>query len=210
MAIDNGAVWNVADDFIKKVDLKNRVDAYLVNCLNETTDVLSGMGLTDEIIHAILLRSLFILFLEDKGAAKEAGLYERIMPGADSYFEILENKAATYKLFKEVNLHFNGNVTPVVEGEYEAVNEEHLKIIRKCFFDGDLSNQEKLFDEGRLFNFAVIQIQLLSEIYEHFLMQSKKKERGQYYTPANLVDLILSEKLPIDKNTAITYTCHRS
>lgn len=203
MAIDNGAVWNVADDFIKKVDLKNRVDAYLVNCLNETTDVLSGMGLTDEIIHAILLRSLFILFLEDKGAAKEAGLYERIMPGADSYFEILENKAATYKLFKEVNLHFNGNVTPVVEGEYEAVNEEHLKIIRKCFFDGDLSNQEKLFDEGRLFNFAVIQIQLLSEIYEHFLMQSKKKERGQYYTPANLVDLILSEKLPIDKNTAI-------
>lgn len=203
IAIDNGAVWNSDNSFVKKIELKNRVDAYLVGCLNETTDVLAKMGLANDVIHALLLRSLFILFLEDKGSAKEAGLYERIMPGASSYFDILENKAATYKLFKEVNVHFNGNVTPVVEGEYESVCEDHLKIIRKCFLDGDFSNQETLFGDWRLFNFAVIQIQLLSEIYEHFLMQSKKRARGQYYTPANLVDLILSEKLPIDKNTPI-------
>lgn len=203
VAIDNGTVWNSDNSFIKKIELKNRVDAYLVNCLNETTVVLSNMGLADDVIHALLLRSLFILFLEDKGSAKEAGLYERIMPGANSYFDILESKSATYKLFEEVNVHFNGNVTPVVEGEFESVNNDHLKIIRRCFLDGDLSGQEKLFGDWRLFNFAVIQIQLLSEIYEHFLMQSKKKERGQYYTPANLVDLILSEKLPIAKDTPI-------
>lgn len=203
LAIDNGTVWNADNTFVKKIELKNRVDAYLVNCLNETTDKLSDMGLTEEVIHALLLRSLFILFLEDKGSAKEAGLYERIMPGANSYFDILTNKVATYKLFKEVNIHFNGNVTPVVEGEYEIVNEEHLKIIRRCFLDGDLSGQEKIFGDWRLFNFSVIQIQLLSEIYEHFLLQSKKKERGQYYTPANLVDLILSEKMPIGKNSPI-------
>lgn len=203
IAIDNGAVWDSDNNFIKKIDLKNRVDAYLVSCLKKTTDVLSNKGLADDVIHALLLRSLFILFLEDKGSAKEAGLYERIMPGASSYFEILESKAATYELFNEVNRHFNGNVTPIVEGEYESVSEEHLKIIRRCFLDGNLSGQETLFGDWRLFNFAVIQIQLLSEIYEHFLLQSKKKERGQYYTPANLVDLILSEKLPIGKDTPI-------
>lgn len=203
MAIDNGAVWNTDNGFIKKIDLKDRVDAYLVSCLNETTKKLSDMGLADEIIHALLLRSLFILFLEDKGAAKEAGLYERIMPGADSYFDVLKSKTKTYELFRDVNIHFNGNVTPVIEGEYDRVSEEHLEIIRRCFYDGDLSGQKNFFDDWRLFDFAVIQIQLISEIYEHFLMQSRKKERGQYYTPANLVDLILSEKLPISKNTAI-------
>lgn len=203
LAIDNGTVWNAENTFVKKIELKNRVDAYLVNCLNNTTDLLSKMGLSNDVIHALLLRSLFILFLEDKGSAKEAGLYERIMPGANSYYEILGDKTATYELFKEVNIHFNGNVTPIVEGEYESVNEDHLEIIRRCFHDGDLSVQEKLFDDWRLFKFDVIQIQLLSEIYEHFLMQSKKKERGQYYTPANLVDLILSEKIPIGKDTPI-------
>lgn len=203
LAIDNGTVWNTENRFVKKIELKNRVDAYLVSCLNKTTEVLSKKGLTNDVIHALLLRSLFILFLEDKGSAKEAGLYEHIMPGANSYFDILKSKTATYELFKEVNIHFNGNVTPIIEGEYECICEEHLEIIRRCFLDGDLLGQEKLFGDWRLFNFSVIQIQLLSEIYEHFLMQSKKKERGQYYTPANLVDLILAEKLPISKNTSI-------
>lgn len=203
LAIDNGTVWNTDNSFVKKIELKNRVDAYLVCCLNDTTEMLSKMGLTNDVIHALLLRSLFILFLEDKGSAKEAGLYERIMPTANSYFDVLESKTATYALFKEVNIHFNGNITPIVEGEIESVCEEHLKVIRKCFYDGDLSGQEKLFGDWRLFKFDVIQIQLLSEIYEHFLMQSKKKERGQYYTPANLVDLILSEKMPIAEDTPI-------
>lgn len=203
VAIDNGTVWGEDNDFVGKIELKNRVDAYLVSCLKDTTDKLTEMGLAQDVIHAILLRSLFILFLEDKGSAREAGLYERILPGAKTYFDILENKKATYELFKEVNGHFNGNVTPIVNGEYESVTEEHLKIIRRCFLDGDLSNQEKLFGDWRLFKFDVIQIQLLSEIYEHFLIQSQKKERGQYYTPSNLVDLILSEKLPIRKDTII-------
>lgn len=203
VSIDNGVVWAEDNDFVGKIELKNRVDAYLVNCLNETTDKLAEMGLAHNIIHAILLRSLFILFLEDKGSAKEAGLYERIMHGASSYFDILGDKKATYELFKVVNEHFNGHVTPIVEGELESVTEEHLSIIRRCFHDGDLSNQERLFEDWRLFKFDVIQIQLLSEIYEHFLNQSLKKERGQYYTPSNLVDLILSEKLPISRDTII-------
>ena len=58
------------------------------------------------------MRSLFILFLEDKGAANEAGLYTKIKSDCSSYFDILDSKEATYKLFEEVQIHFNGNVTP--------------------------------------------------------------------------------------------------
>ena len=49
-----------------------------------------------------------------------------------------------------------------------------------------------------MFNFEIIQIELLSEIYENFLGELKH-ERGQFYTPYNLVELILSDKLPISK-----------
>ena len=74
---------------------------------------------------------------------------------------------------------------------------KHLEIVRKCFLDGDLSDNPKMYGDWRLFRFDIIKIELLSEIYEHFL-GSSKAAKGQYYTPTNLVDLILSEKLPAD------------
>ncbi len=50
-----------------------------------------------------------------------------------------------------------------------------------------------------MFNFEIIQIELLSEIYENFLGELRH-ERGQFYTPYNLVELILSDKLPINNS----------
>ena len=71
-------------------------------------------------------------------------------------------------------------------------------------FDGDLSGVPKLFNEWRLFRFDIIQIELLSEIYEHFLeefKESQKEKAGQYYTPPSLVELILNEKLKYKNET---------
>jgi type I restriction-modification system DNA methylase subunit len=162
---------------------------------------LEKQGIDDkDIIHALLMRSLFILFLEDKGAAAEAGLYEHIKKGARSYFDILEDPEATYQLFEEVQVHFNGNILPVLSNERKVVNQEHLKLIRKCFIDGDISSQPKMFDDWRLFDFKIIQIELLSEIYENFLGELKRV-RGQFYTPHSLVELILKDKLPTNKTT---------
>ena len=48
-----------------------------------------------------------------------------------------------------------------------------------------------------MFNFEIKQIELLSEIYENFLGELRH-ERGQFYTPYNLVELILYDKLPIN------------
>ena len=44
-------------------------------------------------------------------------------------------------------------------------------------FDGDLSGVPKLFNEWRLFRFDIIQIELLSEIYEHFWKSLKKARK---------------------------------
>jgi len=54
---------------------------------------------------------------------------------------------------------------------------------------------------GEVFNFNFIQIELLSEVYENFLGELiSKKEKGQFYTPYPLVELILNDKLPTTKN----------
>lgn len=199
IGVDNGLLWTEQPEIRKKIDLQNRIDAYLVASLISTANALESDGLDKKIIHSLLMRSLFILFLEDKGAANEAGLYEKIKNGCSSYFSILESKEATYKLFEEVQIHFNGNVTPVLPNEKELVTDNHLRLIKKCFIDGNISDNETLFKNWRLFNFEIIQIELLSEIYENFLGELRH-ERGQFYTPYNLVELVLTDKLPISNS----------
>lgn len=196
IGVDNGLLWE-HPKLRSEIDLQNRIDAFLVRSLIHTAKLLEKDNLDRRIIHSLLMRSLFILFLEDKGAANEAGLYENIKRGCSSYFEILDSKEATYRLFEEVQVHFNGNVTPVLPDEKELVTESHLELIKQCFIDGDTSGNHTLFPDWRLFNFKIIQIELLSEIYENFLGELRH-ERGQFYTPYNLVELILSEKLPVN------------
>ena len=136
--------------------------------------------------------------MEDKGASKDAGLYESIKPGAQEYFDILKDKVSTYKLFKRLEEQFNGNITTLEYNEESLVNEEHLEVIRDCFLDGDFSHQPQLFERDHLFNFEIIHIGLISEIYENFLGEYRHK-KGQFYTPFSLADMILSEVLPISR-----------
>ena len=205
IAVDSGIIWTLpeASEIRKKINIQRRVDKYLVDSLKNATDELRKLGLEDvAIIHKIILRSLFLLYLEDREATS-VEFYGAIEDGAKGYFDILKNVNATYKLFAALEDKFNGNVFSVLEGEQQKVTEEHLKIIRKCFINGYENNgQVELFEDWRLFDFKIIRIELLSEVYERFLEESNpkgKKGAGAYYTPTSLVELILDEVLPTDK-----------
>jgi len=200
IAIDTGIIWTIEDAELirKKINLQRRVDKYLVESLIRTAQQLQDEGLGIDFIHKIIMRSLFLLYLEDRGATNEV-FYSKIRKGAKSYFDILDNVEDTYALFEKLEDYFNGNVFTL--GESETITTEQLQLIKNCFINGnDNTAQIQLFND-RLFNFKIIQIELLSEIYENFLSKinpDKKKKTGTYYTPPSLVELILNEKLPIN------------
>jgi len=202
IAIDSGLIWSTEEavEYRKKIQLQRRVDRYLVESLTAATEELMSKGLKIELIHRLILRSLFLLYLEHIGATDDT-FYAKINKGAKSYFNILKNKDDTYSLYKKLEKHFNGNVFSIEIGEEKKIKEEHLDIIRKCFTFGH--DELSLLPEWRLFDFSIIRIELLSQIYENFLSKfnhDQKKESGTYYTPPSLVELILNEKLPINKN----------
>lgn len=202
IAIDTGIIWTLEEayDIRKKISLQRRVDKYLVESLTYTAKQLQAEGLEINLIHKIIMRSLFLLYLEDRGATDEK-FYSEIKKGSKSYFDILDDADKTYSLFKKLEEYFNGNVFTIDSNE--SISREHLKIIRKCFINGnDNSLQQNLFEDLRLFDFSIIQIELLSEIYENFLAEinpTLKQDTGTYYTPPSLVELILNEKLPISR-----------
>ena len=111
IAIDTGIIWTIqeAESIRKKINFKRRVDKYLVESLVNTAKQLQEQGLEINFIHKIIMRSLFLLYLEDRGATDEH-FYSQIKKGAKSYFDILEDKTTTYKLFEKLEDHFNGNV----------------------------------------------------------------------------------------------------
>lgn len=205
VGVDCGLLWTSDCGIREKVNVQRRIDRYLVQSLLETAEELNKTIHNKDIVHGLLMRSLFILYLEDKGAAKEAGLYRQIKEDAESYFDILDDVDATYKLFYKLHDHFNGNVFPVIEGEQKSVTAKHLQKIKNCFIDGDVSGNPKLFENWRLFDFSFIQIELLSEVYENFLGElDEKKAKGQFYTPYPLVELMLKNKLPTKNRTNYT------
>lgn len=202
IAIDTGIIWTLeeATSIREKINLQRRVDKYLVSSLVNTAQQLERQGLEIDFIHKIILRSLFLLYLEDRKATDE-NFYSKIKNGATSYFDILEDVEATYDLYDKLEGHFNGNVFTLEDDENITV--EQLQIVKKCFISGnDNTPQAKLFENWRLFDFSIIQIELLSEIYENFLFKTHpelKKKTGTYYTPPSLVEFILNEKLPVGK-----------
>ncbi|BBE17956.1 adenine-specific methyltransferase activity Eco57IA [Aquipluma nitroreducens] len=206
IAIDTGIIWTSEEavSIRLKINLQRRVDKYLVSSLVNTASKLKGDGLKLDLIHKIILRSLFLLYLEDRGAT-DKNFYCQFLDGAESYFDILNDVDATYDLYKRLKEHFNGNVFTLDSNE-EKLNEEQLQNIKTCFIRGREKNDtQQLFEDWRifrLFNFKIIQIELLSEIYENFLSETDptlKEDSGTYYTPPSLVEFILNEKLPVNK-----------
>jgi len=204
IAIDTGIIWTFdeARKIREKLNNKTRVDKFLVKSLIMTAKELSDDGLDFFLVHKLLLRSLFLLYLEDRGATDKK-YYKKINNKAHSYFSILDSVKDTYELYKELNMNFNGGLFDIIKNEEKKIKINHLQLIKKCFSYGYGDNlQLKLFPEWRIFNFKIIQIELLSEIYESFLVEiepEKKQQTGAFYTPPSLVEFILNEKLPTNK-----------
>lgn len=205
--IDSGEFWETESG--KKINTSKKVDKLLVENLQAARATLLRMFKlkSDEaipIIHNLLCRSLFVLYLEDRKVI-DKNYYGKFSKEATSYFDILQSKSACYSIFRKLNKKYNGNLFITSTKEVNTVKNEHLEIIRECFYgDSLVTGQKSLW---RMFDFSYIPIELISSIYEEFLHTEEKsdsiKKDGAYYTPLALVEFILNEILPFpdEKNT---------
>jgi type I restriction-modification system DNA methylase subunit len=205
-------------------DLKNRADKALIRDLQTVRRELIHAGLSKERVrfaHALIGRSIFIRYLEDRGiltgdyfrdvAREKAGWTDLVRnpvnrKGFDLshnktyYPRILVDKDFTYALFRTLARDFNGDMFPDVDEEEKAVAREHLTLIQDLLY-GDAGIQKKLFFYS--YRFDIVPLDLISSIYEEFYLESiiddeknsKKRHSGAYYTPPVLVEFVLSRIL---------------
>jgi hypothetical protein len=208
-------------------DLKNRADQALIRDLKIVRRELSDAGLSGENVqfaHALIGRSIFIRYLEDRGILTEeyflnvarqkagwTGLLRNPVnrSGIDFsghktfYPRILVNKDFTYALFRKLARDFNGDMFPDVDGEERIIDQKHLILIQGLLY-GDVGIQKKLFFHS--YRFDIVPLDLISSIYEEFYHSitedegKNKKARldGAYYTPSVLAEFVLSRTLSSD------------
>ena len=152
-------------EIASKLSIQNKVDRFLIKNLRDTRELLETEGIDQTIIHNVLGRSLFTLYLEDREATTP-NFYAQYRKHARSFFDLLEDHTATYAFFEYLKHKFNGDIFPVTEEEKQVITEEHLQLVKQCFW-GDEVRTDQL-SLWRRFDFSVIPIELLSAIYEPF------------------------------------------
>lgn len=185
-----------------RFDVKNRVDTTLMNNLrvmrreliHNIRKRISIKELSDEqlfsIVHALLGRSILIKYLEERKDTEgntvfPIGYFSKFKRPASKYVDVLDDKEATYSLFRELSEHFHGDMFPLEDREYEIIRQEDL-IELKNFISGETDMESKQMALWPLYSFNVIPIQLISSIYElffHLKVDDKNSKVGTYYTP---------------------------
>jgi len=204
--------------------LKYRADQALISDLKTVRKRLMDEDLCSSSAHALIGRSIFIRYLEDRSIL--TGDYFLKVAGSNSkwrsllsspcsrenldfsgihamYPRVLQDKSFTFALYRSLAADFNGDMFPNIEKEEQQVESRHLELIQS-FIYGDVEAQEKLFFFS--YKFDIIPLDLISAIYEEFYHASTKKEDkknkarqdGAYYTPPALAEFVLSRVLTVD------------
>jgi hypothetical protein len=164
---------------------KNRINKRLLQNIVDAKKVLSQRGLKEEYIHSIIGRSLFVRYISDRQL-----INNNIFNEVEKLFLDKDNLYNSFKIIKE---NFNGDLFPVTKDEYAAVEQKHLDILYLLFSGGDIiTGQPSLFS---YYDFSIIPIKLISNIYEKFLHDGENESQA-YYTPYSTVELVLSQLMP--------------
>lgn len=188
------------EKYHKEFEQKNRVDFYLLKNIEEARNVLINPRLGNlhpKIANSLLGRVIFIRYLIDRNVElNKYGITKK-----EDFYQVLYNQEETYKFFQQVKDDFNGNLFPLkykiddIEiNENEKVNTNHLFIIASLLkgdkIHSDSNIEPSLFD---IYDFSIIPIEFVSNVYEKFIGIGKQADNGAYYTPLFLVDYIQKE-----------------
>lgn len=184
-----GKTW---EKYQKDFSYKNRIDYHLLNNIKAARDLLISVGLSTDLTNSLLGKVIFARYLIDREIKLDFEKEGKSRKWTNLEFcELLTDKKKVKEFFKYLKQKFNGDLFPITENEIDAISEDCLSIIVKLLSGDEVSSsQVSLFN---LYDFSIIPVEFISNVYELFIGQDKQEDEGAYYTPLFLVDYILTE-----------------
>lgn len=196
--LSSGAFWIEYYDALERIKKQRKtVDQALVESLSALRSKLDNIYITlipqktdrNNVVQALIDRTLFIKFLEDKKIINSE-FYNKYFNNRELHYKnILEQKDAKSLniLFYKINEVFNNKLFATPEILDSDLIDDALTEIANAI-SGTKNGQLCLFD----FQFDIIPIEFISHIYQIFL-DDKKAIHGIFYTPEGLASLLINE-----------------
>ena len=172
---------------------KTLLNEYLLRNITSITDILKNKH---EIKFAtkLVLRLIFIRYLIDRGVDLDYdGFKDDVIQSQKSLLDVSRNKERLYKLFQHLKDKFNGNLFELgSEINDDSLTDDVFELLSN-FLSGDIdlgSGQMSLF---AMYDFKIIPVELISNIYEILLGKEVRKEDNAFYTPNYLAEYILDK-----------------
>jgi len=195
------------------------------NFWNQYTNQFSGEKLNDALLNNLIyltdklrntyhlpyatklvLRLIFIRYLTDRGVDLDySGFSSDVVTSRSALLKLLEQKDSIYSLFSHLKSKFNGNLFELGDEIKDKKLTPSALLEIKDFMAANIDSshaQLSLFD---LYDFNIIPVELISNIYEILLGKEARDKDNAFYTPKYLVDYILDGT--IDKHIKEKGTC---
>lgn len=186
--IDSGRVW---ESQAGNVSLSTRVDRDLLRNLNNLGECLvREKHLAIEVAHSLIGKYIYITYLHHRDILSDQWLLEnRIDLGT-----VLGHRATREGLLglvQAIEKRFNGRIFPLDPAVFP--DDDAVGYVASVFGGVDAVSGQMALD-FKAYDFSFIPIELLSAIYEQFLLRlGGGKSAGEVYTPETVAGYLLSE-----------------
>lgn len=181
-----GKTW---EKYREDLSHKNRVDYKLLDNIEDAQGLLMKLGLSQTLVNALIGKIIFYRYLIDR----KVKLYyqEKESWDNDDLCKCLANKDSFFAFSRYLETKFNGDMFRIAPEDYQLISQDALNILIRLLESEDLSTKQRsLFD---LYDFSILPIEFISNMYEKFIGVDKQDKESAYYTPTFLVDYIVAE-----------------
>lgn len=142
----------------------------------------------------LVLRIIFIRFLIDRGVdLAYEGFSNNIEQSRNELLKCLRNKNSIYTLFAYLKSKFNGNLFDLGdEIECCELTQDVFNLLAD-FLSGTISMNDGQLSLFAMYDFNIIPVELISNIYEILLGREVRAKDNAFYTPNYLVEYILDK-----------------
>lgn len=184
-----GKTW---EKYQSDFDSKHRIDFHLLSNIKSARDILISQSLCSEQANSLIGKIIFVRYIIDREIKLdfENKGQSRVWTNRD-FCSILSDKNQIQKFFKYLKDKFNGDLFPLSKTDIESIPSECFTTLIELLSGNNVgSGQKSLFN---LYDFSIIPVEFISNVYELFIGVDEQEKQGAYYTPLFLVDYILAE-----------------
>ena len=183
-----------------KFNKKVRLSKYLKDNLVELISKLEEMGLERKIINDFLLKCFFSKCFIDRYERFRGKIKEDYH--VDSFEKLLLKVDNLYDFFEKLHNDYNGDIFKIGIDEKNQINKKHLKLVSNFYKGYNLKTGDSVLFNP--YNFSIIPVSLVSDIYQTVLGDEGKQKNKSFYTPLMLVDNLLTKyKSTINEKTKV-------